>query len=679
MQKRLRKLANDHKCVHSNDLAYYFDNEDKFGTAFIINMDTRDERLKTAKECLDKLKIHKYYRFRAIVGKELMTTPWHAQFNILRPGELGCLLSHLSIFALAAEHPNADNYTIIFEDDIVSSAESVKALFKELSEIDDQEKVDIIYLGKCLERCGQMTHIKNNIYRGVAPSCCHAYAIKNRYAKKILNDMDRCYDEDQAILTYDYYNRGIDSILGDYIINHMCNALVIHPAVFYQDVLSEGGSDLREKYMINYQECNDTNPPPEPEKIEIVRQPWYLWTALIISLVIILVILIIWQRKNIRRGWRCRATKWIALALLIIVLIVTITLIIIKLKNKSKDAKPEWLKGFVPPLQHKLPYLSNMTSRKPNHFIADKSKLASREYAMFNPNGFWMTKNRMITTMRVSNGKVSYPLLSKYDQSLALIDSRAVKIKSQHQMKSDKILGYEDMRLFKYKNGIYMIGVNLDRSPKNLPCMVLAELNLETFESHNVWHLSYEPLKEFPNKNWAPIVLPYHNEELGFIVDLDPLLIVKRKYNGYSQECEMVYSSSKMCGVEKVRNSTIVIGWNDVPGVFRACFSELTCQKSEGCERFFLLGHTKFVESDFLKGGWRVIYQHYFVVVDLMKDGTSKTTFSKPFYVESEDRPHIEYISGVCFKNDFIYIMYGIRDCECKYLIMTPEELMVLK
>ncbi len=103
-------------------------------------------------------------------------------------------------------------------------------------------------------------------------------------------------------------------------------------------------------------------------------------------------------------------------------------------------------------------------------------------------------------------------------------------------------------------------------------------------------------------------------------------------------------------------------------------------------QRYILLGHTKFVEQDFIRGGKLVTYQHYFVLVDLPKTihyaerGLApKVTLSKAFNLESSHLPHIEYVSGFSFArmigHDRLVIMYGLQDCHSKYISLTEKEL----
>jgi hypothetical protein len=731
MKKKLQDLLREKQALTSEQIASFYANRDKFGNALVVNMANRTERLQEATRTLAKVG-QSFTRFVAILGKELMETDYHTRFDILRPGELGCLLSHLCILALAADHPDQNHYTVVFEDDVVTSSgrDAYNMALDKLGRIDGRENIQMIYLGKCLERCGQMTQVEDNIYRAVAPSCTHAYAIKNSYAKRILNDLDNSTKHLGSLLNSKYFNRGIDSIYGDYIVHGLAKGLVLHPALFYQDVLG-GGSDLRQEFMINYLECNDTSPScssnePLPSDGIKARSRKRDLIVIAILLTVIFIGVLLWQRHRVRRALRTDVGKGTLLFLGALALGIIVVICILKWCMKKDRDRPLWVQDFHAPNQPILPFMLEYCSQKPKDFLIDTRALASREYKVFNPNGLvallpkhfkssspgsWSAGRNsrdidtgIVTTSRCCNGKVSYPLVQIYNTSLnEILYSKMVLVKSHRSMKSNHILGYEDMRIFEYRKEFYLIGVNLDRSPQNLPGMVLVKLD-SNFDSTETWHLKYEPLATVPNKNWSPLILP--DGELGFIVDIDPLLIVKRHKktenpsndrNGYSEICAKVYQASKQLQVEKIRNSTVTWSWKQLPKAFQSAFLTIFPECSSLHKRYVLMGHTKYVESDFMKDGWRVIYQHYFVAIDLpLAENTSGMTsnnalggtgsrvhISKAFYVEESDRPHIEYISGFVFvppspksgDEGKLLVMYGLKDEEAKYLELSPSDL----
>ena len=451
----------------------------------------------------------------------------------------------------------------------------------------------MIYLGKCLERCGQMVQMEDNIYRAVTPACTHALAIKNSFAKRIFQDLDKCYKYPDSVLNCDYFNRGIDSIYNNYIMNGIAKGLVFHPSIFFQDVIT-GGSDLRLEYMINYQECKDTMPSCDQETSPATNQkerrnntPFVI--TIIVLIIIIMVLLVVWHRRRVKTIIMHPITRWTGFGLVIlIILIIAIVLCLKFSRSKQNDERPEWAKGFTKPPTEILHTLTDYSSNVPKHFLSDSKMMATKEYRTFNPNGIlvmasqiespensddsWARDRKshlaLLTTSRCSNDKVSYPLVQIFDSKITNPKfSKMVLVESHRSIKSNHLLGYEDMRVFKYQEDYYLIGVNLDRHPKTLPGMVLVKLD-EQFNSSSTWHLKFPPLTNVPNKNWSPLTLP--DGELGLIVDIDPLLIVRRtkkisKRSGkekYAETCEVAYAVEKQTAVEKVRNSTVTFDWN---------------------------------------------------------------------------------------------------------------------
>lgn len=744
----LHKLMDSTAALEEHHIKQYRHNYSLFENAFVINLTDRPERLAKTKDTLRQVGLSAI-RFSAIRGANLSKSSLAERFNRLNPGELGCVLSHLSIIALAANHHNQDGFTLIFEDDIVSSSgkDYLKHALYELKELDSIEPIDLIYFGKCLEKCTAMIQLKDNIYRAVEPSCCHAYAIKNSFAKRLINDLDNCQRHPKSLLNHDFFNCHIDGIYRGYQLYGLAKGVVFHPAIFYQDVIGLK-SDLRDNSMINYKECNEHVPVGRIWKEDDVKwarddalrrarmRGWII--LIVVVIVIILVILAVWQRRRVVSLLGNRIVQWTSLGILAFVGLIVLT---VMLALSSRTRRERWMKShwfrqnYGTKNKSSLITVASCCNRQPVTIHYDKQLLTSLDYKVFNPNGVFDRVNKyldvssegvFITTSRASNGKVSYPIIQIFNSDLTtVLESKRVTIDSHRSMKSDQILGYEDMRIFQYRdiNGRfkdstkhnYLIGVNLDRHQDQLPSMMLVKLDCD-FNSVDTWHLKYEPCMKSPQKNWSPLILP--SGDLGFIVDLDPLVIVKRqtKYDralceyqkwtsldshgsptdnpdsDYSEHCELVYSAPSQIKIDKLRNSTITIDWDSIPREFQKVLTSI-CHPLDDVnyKRYVLLGHTKFVEWDFVPGGTLVTYQHYFVIVDLpsrtvfhpIEAGLlPKVALSKAFNVEKSHLPHIEYVSGFSFARmigiDRLVIMYGIADCQSRYLTMTSQELQVL-
>lgn len=300
-------------------------------------------------------------------------------------------------------------------------------------------------------------------------------------------------------------------------------------------------------------------------------------------------------------------------------------------------------------------------------------------YINFNPNGI-IHKNKTIIIYRCLEKNTSLVFYCYMDlmKKQFFSNPQKISINLNKPILNGNFLGFEDMRIFEYRKELYIIGVNLDRREDGIPNMVLVKLDKKYVNlSKDIWYLNYPPLNKIPNKNWSPIIL---QNQLCFIVDLDPLLIVKRKFlnNKYIETCEIFYQSinSKLF-IKNLRNSTITYKWNDIPVCFHDKLGKICglryekLNRSENfCNKYFLLGHTKFIEKEL------IIYQHYFIILNFNSDFSDYEIYiSNPFYLEEKYKPHIEYISGVSFDKNNMYIFYGLRDKQCKYLIISSEKL----
>lgn len=655
-----------------------------FESAFLINLDSEPGRLHDAWLTFDKVDIYAE-RFKAFDGDKLrkgniLSSEQLQRFTNLSSGQLGCLFSHLCVLYIASIHPNQNLYTLVFEDDIITSIgkDGFNNLLENLRRVDQEESVHLIYFGKCMESCTQMTKVFDNIYRAISPRCTHAYAIKNSFAKQLVKDFESCCNYPNSVTNCSFFERPIDRIYANYITHGIARGLVIHPGIFYQDVLNKP-STVNNGNLLAYQECGDLSsfatPVSQASQVQTGRKlSLYTLIASIVLFFIILIVIYILKKRGKMQG----KTRLIIVALIGVGIWVVYSYL--RNRNTSRGLEKLTLKTVVE--------YSRKGSRR---FPVNLSVIPSQKHDFFNPNGInWKDSTGhdiFITSTRSFDGISSYPLLQVLDPHIEgldnfhLIYSKMLWLQSHRSMKSNSSLGYEDMRIFSWMNEIYLIGVNLDRSENGTPSMVL--VLLDTAYNHiKTWHLVYPPISKFPNKNWAPIVL--NDGELGFVVDLDPLLIVKRIHldNEYQETCELVFKSETRILKPKIRNSTITIAWSDVPATFKPAFLKIAPYNA-GFKRYIMMGHTKYINIGLVK--MDILYQHYFAVIDLSynEDSTSVVNYSGPLHVEENYSPHIEYISGISFirgvegdENSWMFIvMYGLRDNESGYILLRPDEL----
>lgn len=253
---------------------------------FVINMEKDVDRLGNISTMLDNLKIP-FTRLNAFnPHKSSYLTELKERFN-LTIGEIGCLISHFACHYYAKKHINTEyqtDYVLIFEDD-ADTILDYSAWSKYLNSIDSilerNKNIEIIYLGKCHERCvnfnsfpcpdhdkeqtnhqnkEQTNHqnrnygnnhnnfykkqepINKHLYVANAPLCMHAMIVKHGFLFNLINNkvMDKVVIE-----------RPIDYLLREYIQQEHAKdkivALVYHPSLFFQDYINND-SNLRNNW-----------------------------------------------------------------------------------------------------------------------------------------------------------------------------------------------------------------------------------------------------------------------------------------------------------------------------------------------------------------------------------------------------------------------------------------------
>lgn len=257
----------------------YYNNNELISDPFIISLDKDTDKYHNATQILENLHLQPM-KFHAIDGKELKNTRPDIcdKFTYLNDGEMGCFISHYLIYYLASQHSNPDQYTMIFEDDIGTEIDSKS--FNDKLKDSVNHNPDLIYLGKCAEFCIMIKQIHDDLYQGYKPLCMHAYMIKNSFAKRVVESINKL----------EIIDTPIDKIIFKTI--NGTKILEYHPSLFYQD--PKYPSNLRGTVLqiANELECLDL--PNLPKKLIKVHQNkvnWMLIIILIIALIIYLYVM----------------------------------------------------------------------------------------------------------------------------------------------------------------------------------------------------------------------------------------------------------------------------------------------------------------------------------------------------------------------------------------------------
>lgn len=192
---------------------------------YVINLDKDTDRLQTITNVLNKLNIP-FSRFPAIQDKVKLSNLDSYKLN---KGEYGCMASHFMIYDELLQEPEDECRYLIFEDDANTYIEGDFVL-KSISKVyDNGFDPDLLYLGKCSEKCQKMQHCMDNIYFAHEPLCMHAYIISKNGARLIRSKM--------AVKALDHHILDVKRELG-------LDIMAFHPSLFYQDIIKHG-SNLR--------------------------------------------------------------------------------------------------------------------------------------------------------------------------------------------------------------------------------------------------------------------------------------------------------------------------------------------------------------------------------------------------------------------------------------------------
>ena len=211
---------------------------ERVNATYVINLDTDTARLHEFDNMMADSNWG-YIRQPAINGKKLINErdscdpqeiklldQYVKRLTWLSCSEIGCLLSHVSLWEKVAKDPNLQRI-VIFEDDARTHLDgaTIKKLLLDFYNYLDQKDIsepDMLYLGKSLDYCINYEKVWGNIYKSTHPLCLHAYIITKSGAKKLL---------DMAP-----YAKAIDMIPIKAIKKKIINVMAFHPSLYFQDI-----------------------------------------------------------------------------------------------------------------------------------------------------------------------------------------------------------------------------------------------------------------------------------------------------------------------------------------------------------------------------------------------------------------------------------------------------------
>ena len=276
--------------------------DDIVDSTYVINMDNDTVRLHQF-DAMMAASNWRYTRHPAINGKKLLSS-WNditdpvehsklqEQLSLkkkyvrtitwLSPGEIGCLLSHVTLLEKVAYDPDK-NRIAVFEDDARThvDGDTIYHLLRDFYNYLNKNNIpepDMLYLGKALDDCMSYEKVWNNVYKSRHPQCTHAYIITKQGARKLLNMAP--------------FMVALDMIPIKAIEQGILNVMTFHPSIYFQDVFSDMSSLRKIKSAINHTtECLVSQQ-------HITGDTWQYTIVVIIGVVaaIFLFLLFIWTQ-----------------------------------------------------------------------------------------------------------------------------------------------------------------------------------------------------------------------------------------------------------------------------------------------------------------------------------------------------------------------------------------------
>ena len=267
-----------------------------------------------------------------------------------------------------------------------------------------------------------------------------------------------------------------------------------------------------------------------------------------------------------------------------------------------------------------------LQGNKDTYFIYNLSVLddVSVSRAASNMNKIFVNNCKNLLDSTIENEE----LKSSFDNNATGITYIVHKVnnewKSLKEYKADTYCGYEDPRLFRYKDSIWVICSFQDKDKNQ---------SLVMFDY-------YKPEIEYPlrkknrmrtEKNWSPFTV---DGELHFIYKIDPLVIVK-----YGEDnCETVHESSTAV----MKHKKIGSSCPPIPITY------------EGKQCLLCTGHNRI---NLYK---RCIRKNFFYIM------TPRPPFKVIAYSDIfsfDESSDVEFLCGMYEKNDNFYCTYGVNDC----------------
>lgn len=181
---------------------------------FVINLKEKTQRRESMREQLEKIGLS-YQFIDAVNGKELSdfvleSLVYDYPDCYLTKGEIGCALSHLTIYKKMVKE-NIE-HALILEDDVIVPKNILNCI-QNIKILDHKNKPNVYLISK-VNSYIENVKIAHNIYKVDDAYCCHAYILNKKAARELSKIQKKIkYESDQWGLLMLLYNVNVYCIV----------------------------------------------------------------------------------------------------------------------------------------------------------------------------------------------------------------------------------------------------------------------------------------------------------------------------------------------------------------------------------------------------------------------------------------------------------------------------------
>ena len=219
-------------------------------------------------------------------------------------------------------------------------------------------------------------------------------------------------------------------------------------------------------------------------------------------------------------------------------------------------------------------------------------------------------------------------------------------------MAGSQVLGFEDMRIFRWQGEMWASATVRDRNPEMRAEIALLklEMDLDRVVVRQVY-IQRDVHPELHQKNWVPFV---DRDQLFFVYQSDPTIILRCDPD--TIRCEIHQERAPLFALGNLRGSSQAIAFT------LASSHEHTCPASRPIRGWMYVVHEAFVRGDSRQYTHRLVWMNADLEIKYVSD---------PFYFVSTG---IEFCAGLALLGNDVMFSFGVNDSSAHLAIVNVAD-----